>query len=108
MAGKWENAMRGIEDVRAVMEEIVEVGSGTAGDAQIVIDACHALEGLDRAEEALVEWREPPEMDLNTEATQQALARLEREGIVGKKRGEHGIEYELSPRAEQMFDEDAE
>lgn len=106
MTDKWADAMEGLDDLRTMLEEIVEVGERTAGSHQIVIDAAHGLEGLDRAEEALIEWREPPEMEVDTQAAREVLSKLEEEGIVGKKRGEEGgIEYELSPLAEQMFDE---
>jgi hypothetical protein len=61
--GKWERAMKRMEDVRAMLEEIVEEGAETAGGHEIVIDASHGLAGLDRAEEALHGWQEAGERE---------------------------------------------
>jgi hypothetical protein len=53
---KRERAERGLDDLREMLEEIIEVGNSRHPGIDAEIDAARALEGIDRAEAALEKW----------------------------------------------------
>lgn len=78
---KSERADRGIDELRDMLREMIEAGDKKYPGIDAVIDAALALEGLDRAEEALQkwdrrdvygEWREDPEPLTHDELARQA------------------------------------
>lgn len=54
---KRERAERGLEDLREMLVEMMADGGKKHPGIDAEIDAAHALEGLDRAEDALMKWR---------------------------------------------------
>lgn len=58
MGKKFDRAEAGLQDLRALLREIAEVGNRRHPGFDGVRDAAVALEGLDRAEEALRKWQE--------------------------------------------------
>jgi len=61
---KEERGRRGLEELRDLLEEIVEEGNSRHPGINATIDAARGLEGLDRAEDALRKW---DERDINGE-----------------------------------------
>lgn len=55
---KRERAERGLEDVRAMMIEMLDEGSHKWPKANAEIDAARALEGIDGAEDVPEKWDE--------------------------------------------------
>ncbi len=55
---KEERGRRGLEELRDLLEEIVEEGNSRHPGIGATIDAARGLEGLDRAEDALDKWQE--------------------------------------------------
>lgn len=53
---KRERAERGLLDLRHMLEEIVEEGNSNHPGLDAIIDASHALTGLERGEAALRKW----------------------------------------------------
>jgi hypothetical protein len=69
---KRERGEQGLNDLRALLEEIAEVGSSVLPGIDGVRDAAVALEGLDRAELAIRKWRER-DTDGNWRCEEEAL-----------------------------------
>lgn len=55
---KRERAERGLEDLREMLVEMITDGGKIHPGIDAEIDVAHALEGLDRAEDALRKWTE--------------------------------------------------
>jgi len=55
---KEERVRRCLEELRDLLEEIVEEGNSRHPGIDGTIDAARALEGLDRAEDAMDKWQE--------------------------------------------------
>ncbi len=75
---KRERAERGLDDLRATLEEIVDDGSQSHPGIDGVRDAATGLDGLDVAEEALRKWRERNVGESNKPVTRDELERRAR------------------------------